>query len=125
MSPDGVVDDLSISNDTVLWRAILPAWIVVNPTGGPRASTAAFKTQEVSVFIAAETTVDQVLALFPAGSRLQWFTAGDVRAADCIIVRDTNPPHPPGHALILRGDAPGERLTGSQAKRLQHRAQWL
>ena len=121
MSTNGIVDDLSIGDDTVLWRAILPAWIVPGPTG-PRASSAAFKSEEVSVFIAAETTPQELLGRLPPGSRLQWLTAGDVRAVDCIIVRDANPP---GHALILRRDAPGQTLTGGQAKRLQGRAQWV
>lgn len=124
MSPNGVVDDPSISPDTVLWRAILPVWIITNATG-LRASSAAFRTQELSVFIGAETTAAEVLTQFPDGTRLQWFTAGDVRAAGCIIIRDAGPSHLPCHALVLRGDAPGETLTGSQAKRLQSRARWI
>ncbi len=126
MSPNGVVDDLSIGNETVLWRGIVPNWLKTDPaTGETKASSGAFNTDQLSVYIAAETTAAQVLATLPPGSRLQRFTAGDARAAVCIVVRDPSPPNLPSHALVLRGDAPGMKLTSGQVKRLQRCAQWV
>lgn len=126
MSPNGFVDDLLIGNETVLWRGITPPWQINDlQTGEMRASSAAFKTDQLSVHIAGETTVEQVLAQLPPGSRLQRFTAGDVRAVGCIIVRDPSPPNLASHALVLRGDAPGKNLRQGQAKQLQRCAQWV
>lgn len=127
MSPNGtVIDDASIGDDTELWRGVNPLWLQTEPvTGVQRPQSAAFKTADMSVLIASETNIPEILSLLPIGSRVARFTAGDARAAGCIVVRDGNPPNLPSHALVLHKDGRGKSITGSQSRKIRDRAQWV
>jgi len=70
----------------------------------------------MSVHIASLTGRDAVLANYP-NHRLMELSAGEARGEGFIIVRDPLP-EDPSHALVLRGDNPGQRPTKSQAKKL-------
>jgi len=68
MAPDPIADDdQSIGDDVVLWRGITPEQI--KPDGA--ASDGAFRTKEMSVFIAVETDRAAVLAKLRPGTRLR------------------------------------------------------
>jgi hypothetical protein len=71
MAPDPIADgDQAIGDDVVLWRGITPEQI--KPDGA--ASDGAFRTKEMSAFIAAETDRAALAKLRP-GTRLRRFTA--------------------------------------------------
>lgn len=124
MSPTAWVDDPTIGDDTILWRRINPADIVVEPaTGTVRASTGAYRTAEMSVHIASKTTVEPVLANYP-GFRLTGFTAGSARRAGCIVVRDPLP-EDSSHALVCQPDDHTRSLSKKQAKAIRDAADWI
>lgn len=117
-------DDLTVADDEIVWRGITADQIGLDPVTGqviPRER--AFRTQEVSVNFAAQTTVAAMMAKF-AGWTMFALTAKQVRDSGCIIVRDPLP-EDPSHAVILRGDKPGERLTGAQAGQLRRAGRWV
>lgn len=122
--PDGQwADDQSIDNDAVLWRGATPNLIELDPVSGkviPREG--AFRTQVVSMNVASETTVAVMHAKCPTW-RLWAVTAKQIRDAGCIIVRDPEPDDQ-SHVNVLRGDRPGERLTGGMANRLRRNGYW-
>jgi hypothetical protein len=121
MSP---VDDLTIGDDVLLWRRIAPEHVGVDQgTGQERASDSAFRTEQMSVHIASQTNRDAVLKEYPK-DKLMEFSAGEARREGFIIVRDPLP-EDPSHALVLRGDNPGQRPTKSQAKKLANCARWV
>jgi hypothetical protein len=121
MSP---VDDPTIGDDVLLWRRIAPERVRVDhETGEQRPSDSAFRTEQMSVHIASLTGRDAVLANYP-NHRLMELSAGEARGEGFIIVRDPLP-EDPSHALVLRGDNPGQRPTKSQAKKLANCARWV
>ncbi len=120
-------DDPSIPDEAILWRGIVSRQIRPNPrTQTDGVSQGAFETQELSVNVAAETTAAAVLA---KGKRrgVEWrlweFTAGQARSLGLIVDRDPESDDP-SHAVIVRADAPGLRLRGSQAKQLAEIGRW-
>ena len=58
-------DDASVPANAVLWRGIIPDWVQPLPDGSTRPQSLAFidgsETQEVSYFIASETTRERVM----------------------------------------------------------------
>lgn len=122
--PDGQwVDDQSIDNETVLWRGVTPDLIEVDPISGrviPREG--AFRTQLVSMNITAATTVAAMQRKCPAW-RLWAVSARQIRDAGCIIVREPQLDDP-SHVNVLRGDRPGDRLSGGMANRLRRNGYW-
>jgi hypothetical protein len=119
MAPDPIADDdQSISNDVVLWRGIVPEQIKPDGT----ASDGAFRTKEMSVFIAEETDRATVLAKLRPGTRLRRFTAGDARGAGGVIRRA--PEGGPGHCIIVPSANPGGRLSPANAHALNEASHW-
>lgn len=94
------VDDLSITNDALLWRRLHPIWVIQNDDGSYRVSSAAFKDgqHEVSVNLAALTTIEDTLAGFPDRGIAE-LQAGIPRSLGHALVRDPEPDNP-AHALI-------------------------
>ena len=96
------VDDGSIGDDEILWRRLIPAWIVRNPDGTfLRASSAAFDDGidgEVSVHLASLTTTDRVLEGRRDDSVVA-LPARFPRSLGHVVVRDPKPDDP-SHALI-------------------------
>ena len=122
MSPTQWVDDSTISNDALLWRRIAPRDIRIDPqTGHETVSSAAFRTQQMSVHIASLTNIQNVLANYP-NDRLAQFRAREVRAVGCIVIG--NPlQDDPSHALVCRNDDHTQRLTKFQARQIANSAQ--
>src|SRR4051812_22133372 len=96
------VDDPSISNDEVLWRRILPAWIYHQPDGVIRPASVAFSdrlSSELSVHLASVLSdPDRALAGRPQDS-LVAVTVSLVRSLGYAVARDPTPDDP-SHALI-------------------------
>lgn len=94
------IDDLSITNDALLWRRLHPTQVICNDDGSYRISSAAFKdgNHEVSVNLAALTTTEDTLAGFPDRGIAE-LQAGIPRSLKHALVRDPEPQNP-AHALI-------------------------
>src|SRR5262245_24836912 len=117
-------DDPSVCGDIVLLRRIPPKGDRVqwDENGNPTPASQNFKDKddELSVFIARETTVDAVLAGYDGFGVVQ-FTAQEVRdlfGKQVVICRDTEDPTP-GHVLICG------KITNGMAKRLKEKAKWV
>jgi len=124
MSPTQWADDSTISDDALLWRRIAPGNIRVNPqTGHETVSSAAFRTQQMSVHIASLTNTQNVLTNYP-NDRLAQFRAGDARAVGCFVVRDPLQ-NDPSHALVCRNDDHTQLLRKSQAKQIANYARLI
>jgi hypothetical protein len=82
-------DDLTISEDALLWRAVHRLQICKEEDGSERAQKWAFESEgnEVSAWIAAEADLGQLKARFP-DSRIAEFTAGQARECRNIVARD-------------------------------------
>jgi len=122
-------DDASISPNEILWRRVLaddPAHVKVDPvTGEWRPNSGAFRstTEIVSVAIASLTTIEKYLAAYPRHS-LVGITAGAVREALCMIVRDRIEDEGEEHVHIV-GVRDDGFLTGSETKRLSRKAEFV
>jgi hypothetical protein len=98
-------DDLSIPNEAELWRRLHPDWIIPAASpGGRRISSQAFQNypgaMALSVSIAAEVVGGQSAYMQGfSGHGLCSITAGDARAAQQRIVRDSQPDDP-AHAHL-------------------------
>jgi hypothetical protein len=118
-------DDPAIDGDMVLLRRIPPKADRVQwdeSTGEPSPASQNFKDRndELSVFLAAETTADAVLAGHD-GFGLVQFTAGKAREVlglGVILCRDSSDPAP-GHMIICG------KITNGMAKRLRGIASWV
>jgi hypothetical protein len=83
-------NDLTISNDAVLLRAVYKDQIQKNPDSSERPESQAFRwddRKEVSAFIEAETDLQLLTKAFP-NSRICSFTAGQARDLGYIICRE-------------------------------------
>lgn len=119
MAPDPIADDhQSLGDDVVLWRGITPEQIKPDGT----ASDGAFRTKEMSVFIAAETDQAAVLAKLRPGTRLRRFTARNVRDSGGVIRRA--PEGGPGHCVVVPSANPGGRLSPANAHLLNEASEW-
>ena len=125
--PASWIEDGSIPDDCRLWRAIpTQSLYPADPnTAAQDFSDSAFRTQEVSVYIVAETT-PEALAAKPQfqGLRFRELLAGEARRYGLIVVRDPDDDGDASHAVIGRRDSPGARLTGSQAANLKKISKW-
>jgi hypothetical protein len=117
-------DDPTVSGDMVLLRRIPPKGDRVqwDADGKPTPSSQNFKDKdnELSTYIAAEATEEQVLAGHE-GFGLVRITAGKVRellGTTFILCRDTSDPIP-GHVLVCGN------FTDGIAKKLKKAADWV
>jgi len=97
-------DDPSIAHEVALWRRIHPTWWVPNARAGQHEITSqAFQnyrqTNTMSVFLAAETSQEAVLAGH-TGYGLAEFSAGLARSNGQGVVRAPNP-EVAGHAHVV------------------------
>jgi hypothetical protein len=105
MLADDPRDDPEIPNADRLFRRVRPNQLFAEPDGSQRPTSAVFKNAELSVNIES-LMVEQgrppedTLTGFP-NEFLTAIIAGDVRAYNLRIVKDTAPPNDPAHRLIL------------------------
>lgn len=94
------LDDLSITDEALLWRRLHPTWVIANEDGSYRISSAAFKdgNHEVSVNLAELTTPEETLAGF-SQQGIAELQARIPRSLGHALVRDPAPLNP-AHALI-------------------------
>jgi hypothetical protein len=120
-------DDNEVSNSEVLWRVIHKEWIRDHPLlipGNFIASDQAYRQIELSVFIASRTVQQSVLGRWPGASLVQ-FSAKFIRdELGLIIVRNPRDNDPdPAHRLI--GKVDHTRMSGSTAKKIAFKAEWI
>lgn len=119
-------DNLGIGNDEVLWRRIKRERIKPHPRipGQFIASDQEYRTIEMSVYLASQTTQEAVLANCPNDS-LVAFTVGFIRQEQgLIVVRDPNDTDPnPAHVLVGRRDH--NRIASSTAYAIAEKAAWV
>lgn len=117
MSP---VDDLTIGDNTLLWRRLAPSHYVIDSNGQRIISPAAFKDKELSAYIASpQTTRGAFLAGYPQHG-LVAFAAGDARQEGYILVRD--PPGDPCHVHVVSRVELTKNPRERQVRRLRDRA---
>ncbi len=118
-------NDESIGNHEILWRVITSERIKPHPArpGEFIASDQAYRTAEVSVFVASQTSKEKVLARWQGASLVE-FTAGFVRGLGLIIVHDPKDTDPdPAHRLVGRPDH--IRMTIRKAHDIALEARWV
>lgn len=116
-------DDPTISGDILLWRRI-PPWadrVAVDPqTGEPIPSSMNFrdKNDELSVFLASETTLEELLAGHEGFGVVEFTaqTARELLGNEIVIRRDEAEM---GHVLICG------RMTRAQSSALAKRCRWV
>jgi hypothetical protein len=119
----GLVDDLTIKYDALLWRRIIidPSWIKREADGSERPASIAFRDRidnEVSIHIAELTTAATILQKYP-GIRLAEITAAMIRElALCGIARKPEPDDP-SHAVFF--PSPND----TRARKLAKAAKWV
>lgn len=114
-------DDPAIGDDVVLWRAFSELQIHGEPDGTRRPESWAFRdrTNEVSVFIAAETDMEWLREALP-GTIIAAVTAGDARACGFLVTRDPVDGRP-SHALLCPLSQT-RKAKGENARKLALRA---
>lgn len=128
LEPHERVDDETIQPDTLLWRVIdKDYWIKRDGIGTPlrrddgclKISGESFNTQEVSVRIADQITIEELRQRYPDCPIAQ-IPAALVRGERCIIARDKNDP---SHGLVYDKERPGEvELKVPRARRIVNKA---
>lgn len=118
------VDDPDIEDETVLWRRISPKHLRPGPLTYDltQRSDSSFRTGEISVHIASLTSLEAVKEKYPT-HRVAAITAGAIRRIGCIVIKDPTE-EDISHALVLRGDDPGARITNAQAREINNAAKW-
>jgi hypothetical protein len=94
-------DDSDLPDDTSRWRRVHPNWLTREESGGYRPQSVAFVdrlTSEVSVFVAALTDADSVIAGHPDQS-LVAFPAAIPRSVGGIIAKTPEGPNPAHRVL--------------------------
>ncbi len=109
-------DDLSIDDETVLWRRVSPSMFNTDTQGNLILTSFAFKApqDELSMDVSSETTREKALAMGFPGQRLVGIKAGTLRQLGYIIVRDPEPNNP-AHVLVL--PKPGKTKSEKQLDR--------
>jgi len=118
-------DDPTLADDTVLWRAIPNSQICRGDEGTERPESWAFLSDdnEVSAWIAAETTLEALKARFP-NSRVARFTVGETRGFGNIVARDPVEGDP-SHVVICPTVGKPTKRIRKDARRLASRASLL
>jgi len=92
------IDAGDISDDAILWRRV-DARMVDRSTNSLQTWAWKDQNKQLSVYVAAETTVEKVLVLGKPGQIIVRITAGTIRKLGHIIVRDPEPDEP-AHCII-------------------------
>ncbi len=118
IDPSLLIDDDTIPDEVLLWRAIDPKH--------PKATTfdpninkeipsiGILRTIELSVRLSDRTTIDNVRAKF-GGWKIAQFTRAAAREAGLMLVRD---PSDPKHGLVYDKQNPGKRRSQSRIWKL-------
>lgn len=127
MASEWLVDDVTITDDSELWRRIHPAWVVLDRnTASMRLSSAAFGNSTdgspTSVLLAdlvreSGRTAEQVIAKFDPYA-LASITAGQARDCEQGVARDALP-NEPAHAYVFG------RKTKVLKRCLARHAEWV
>ena len=112
-------DDPSISDNIWILRGLKPTELEMDSRGDEVPARAAFKSHCLSAFRADKASASDVFAAYPKATRIARLTAGDIRAANCIV---QNEEPPTGHVGIYRRDNPGQRISGASAGIMAKRA---
>jgi|SRR5579863_2497815 len=118
-------NDPSVSDDTVLWRAIPNSHICLGDDGAERSESWAFRSDdnEVSAWIAGETDLQALKARFP-NSRIAEFTAGEARGYENLVTRDPVEGDT-SHVVICPTPGKPSRRVVKDARRLASKARLL
>jgi len=118
-------DDLTITDDAVLWRAVHKLQIHTEDDGSERAQKWAFESEdnEVSAWIAAEADLERLRARFPE-SRIAEFTAAQARECRNIVSRDPVEDDP-SHVVICPVPGKSNSQIKKDARRLAQKAHLL
>ena len=122
------IDDDTIAPTELLWRGVTSDQTEIEAaTGRVIPTEGAFRTQQVSMNVASETTAEAVIAkLTKTGAgpfRLWSVTAKRIRDAGCRIVRDAEAGDDT-HVVVVRNDSPGKTLTGGMATKMRRNGYW-
>jgi uncharacterized membrane protein len=122
-------DDETIPDEVLLWRGILEDWVQPLPNGQTRPRSLAFvegsETQELSLFIGAETTAAAVMAGRPWVALAQ-VTAGALRERGYSIARDPEGGDGnPAHVVATPAEGKSHKQVQKDAKRIVERATWV
>jgi hypothetical protein len=118
-------DDPTTSDNTILWRAIPSSQVCREDDGSERAESWAFQSDdnEVSAWIAAETSLDQLKARFP-GFRIAEFAVGQAREYHNIVARDPTEGDA-SHVVICPVAGKSKAQIKKDARRLASKARLL
>lgn len=118
-------DDDQLSSNEFLWRRIKREYIKPHPTpSGFIASQQAYRTKEISFYIASQTTIQDVLSNYPTESLTAVPVSYIREELGLIIVRDPKDTDPnPAHRVVGRKDH--ICITGSPAKKIANKAVWV
>jgi hypothetical protein len=116
------IDDESLGDDRILWRRILPHWII-NEEGRDRPQSIAFvdrRSFEISVFVADMTDEDSLMSKYP-GESLAAIPAGLPRSLGGIVARTHENPDPAHRVIVF----PTPSAMKKASKILAENASWI
>jgi len=116
------VDDKDLGDERLLYRRILPDWII-SEDGKCRPQSIAFidrHTHEVSVFVANMTSISAVMDDYPEQSLVE-FQAALPRSCDGIVAKTPEKPDPSHRVLCYRNPSAMRR----GAKIIVDNIQWV
>jgi hypothetical protein len=119
------VNDSQLSGEEILWRRIKKEWIRPPVDGSIfTISQQAFRTEEVSCYIASQTSVTDVLSNYPTDSLASVPVSFLRDELELIVVKDPQDTDPnPSHRLIGREDH--KTVAKSTAKKIAIKAKWV
>lgn len=125
------VDDVSLGDRELLWRRILDRpmeWFTEEEDGTLRPSSAAFKdsTNEVSVNVASQTSLDAVMDGY-GDQGLVSIPAGLPRSLNHIVAAtvERDDPDDPSHRVICPPENLGKKQRMKAAKEMAKQATWV
>ena len=119
------VNDSQLSDNEILWRRI-PRERIKPPIGesGFTISQQAFRTAEISFYVASQTKVDDVLSDYPTQSLAAVPVSFLRNELNLIVVKDPKDTDPnPAHRLVGRVDQ--IPITSSTATKIAKKAEWV
>lgn len=118
-------DDLSIDDDTILWRRVSQSMFGVDSNGRPTLTSFAFKSpeDELSMDVSTETTADRVLAAGFPGQKIVGIKAGVLRKLGYLIVRNPEPDNP-AHVLVVPKPGKSKKQKHVDRQQMAQSANW-
>jgi len=95
-------DDVSLSDETLLWRRVHPSMFSLDAGGTRRVTSFAFKSpdDQLSMDVSTETTLEKMLAAGFPGQVVIGIKVGLLRELGYIVARDPEPDNP-AHVLVI------------------------